>query len=44
LTCRWDLPQKLQRSCSLESVGLAMVLGPAGTLDALAAYSSACAG
>src|ERR1700732_4098127 len=24
LTCRWDLPQKLQRSCSLESVGLAM--------------------
>ena len=21
LTCRWDLPQKLQRSCSLESVG-----------------------
>src|SRR5579864_7220774 len=29
LTCRWDLPQKLHRSCSLESVGLAMpsVLG-----------------
>src|SRR5580692_2405421 len=25
LTCRWDLPQKLQRSCSLESVGRAMI-------------------
>src|SRR3954447_15021562 len=24
LTCRCDLPQKLQRSCSLESVGRAM--------------------
>src|ERR1700733_8767195 len=24
LTCRWDLPQKLHRSCSLESVGRAM--------------------
>src|SRR5436190_23581440 len=24
LTCRWDLPQKLHNSCSLESVGLAM--------------------
>src|SRR5207247_10229219 len=24
LTCRWDLPQKLHRSCSLESVGLAI--------------------
>src|SRR4249920_20173 len=24
LTCRCDLPQKLQRSCSLESVGLAI--------------------
>src|SRR5437764_14470229 len=24
LTWRWDLPQKLQRSCSLESVGRAM--------------------
>jgi hypothetical protein len=23
LTCRWDLPQKLQRSCSFESVGRA---------------------
>src|ERR1019366_302475 len=32
LTCRWDLPQKLHRSCSLESVGLAISLlsrGPA---------------
>src|SRR5271166_6592431 len=26
LTCRWDLPQKLHRSCSLESVGLAISL------------------
>src|SRR5271166_4369761 len=26
LTCRWDLPQKLQSSCSLESVGLAISL------------------
>src|ERR1700720_4266773 len=26
LTCRCDLPQKLQRSCSLESVGLAISL------------------
>src|SRR5664280_2702282 len=25
LTWRWDLPQKLHRSCSLESVGLAIV-------------------
>src|ERR1700727_807939 len=24
LTCLWDLPQKLHRSCSLESVGRAM--------------------
>src|SRR5437588_12223746 len=24
LTCLWDLPQKLQRSCSLESVGRAI--------------------
>src|SRR5271163_404679 len=27
LTCRWDLPQKLHSSCSLESVGLAISLG-----------------
>src|SRR5580693_9457064 len=26
LTCRWDLPQKLHSSCSLESVGLAISL------------------
>src|SRR5436190_10468998 len=25
LTCRWDLPQKLQRSCSFESVGRAKI-------------------
>src|SRR3954462_4898304 len=30
LTCRCDLPQKEQRSCSLESVGRAM--GPPGSL------------
>src|ERR1700690_3034407 len=33
LTCRCDLPQKLHSSCSLESVGRAIVLGlgvPAG--------------
>src|SRR5271155_126477 len=30
LTCRWDLPQKLQRSCSLESVGRAMRFLSAG--------------
>src|SRR3977135_977572 len=28
LTCRWDLPQKLHRSCSLESVGLAIFRSP----------------
>src|ERR1700732_2217702 len=28
LTCRWDLPQKLQRSCSLESVGRAIAISP----------------
>src|SRR3954452_24460860 len=28
LTCRCDFPQKEQRSCSLESVGRAMVVSP----------------
>src|SRR5580765_7098589 len=28
LTCRWDLPQKLQRSCSFESVGRAKFSPP----------------
>src|ERR1700730_8214376 len=28
LTCRWDLPQKLHSSCSLESVGLAIAFLP----------------
>ena len=28
LTWRWDLPQKLHSSCSLESVGRAMLSAP----------------
>src|SRR2546423_3174460 len=30
LTWRWDLPQKLQRSCSFESVGRATPVPPSG--------------
>src|SRR6202050_2796733 len=37
LTCRWDLPQKLHRSCSFESVGLAIPSLPAsGAVHAIA--------
>src|ERR1700761_1538068 len=40
LTCRWDLPQKLQRSCSLESVGRATGSSP---LDRLRSVLALCA-
>src|ERR1700685_107274 len=34
LTCRWDLPQKLHKSCSLESVGRAINLLQSSTRSA----------